>query len=123
MFAIPAAGLMFPALFAMVFLGFPVAFSLIATALLFGYGIFGVSFGHQIFGRVVDVAGNFVLIQIPLFVFMGAIFEAPASRIASSGRCESGWAQSWRPVASRHHHVRDLFGKFRDRGACDSSSA
>jgi tripartite ATP-independent transporter DctM subunit len=76
MFAIPAAGLMFPALFAMVFLGFPVAFSLIATALLFGYGIFGVSFGHQIFGRVVDVAGNFVLIQIPLFVFMGAIFES-----------------------------------------------
>jgi tripartite ATP-independent transporter DctM subunit len=76
MFAIPAAGLMFPALFGMIFLGFPIAFSLIAIAFLFGFGIFGAGFGHQMFGRVVDVAGNFVLIQIPLFVFMGAVFES-----------------------------------------------
>lgn len=76
MLAIPAAGLMFPVLFGMIFLGFPVAFALIATAMLFGFGIFGAGFGHQLFGRVVDVAGNFVLIQIPLFVFMGAIFES-----------------------------------------------
>ena len=76
MFAIPAAGLMFPALFGMIFLGFPIAFSLIAIAFLFGFSIFGTGFGHQMFGRVVDVAGNFVLIQIPLFVFMGAVFES-----------------------------------------------
>jgi tripartite ATP-independent transporter DctM subunit len=76
MFAIPAAGLMFPALFAMIFLGFPIAFSLIAVAVLFGFSVFGASFGDQLYGRVIDVAGNFVLIQIPLFVFMGAIFES-----------------------------------------------
>ena len=36
---------------------------------------------------------------------------SPLPGVASLDR-----AQSWRPVASRHHHVRDLFGKFRDRG-------
>jgi tripartite ATP-independent transporter DctM subunit len=70
------AGLMFPALFGMIFLGFPVAFALIATAMAFGYGIFGDAFGYQLWGRVIDIAGNFTLIQIPLFVFMGAIFES-----------------------------------------------
>jgi tripartite ATP-independent transporter DctM subunit len=73
---VAAAGLMFPTLFGMIFLGFPIAFALIATAMLFGYGIFGGAFGYQLWGRVIDIAGNFTLIQIPLFVFMGAIFES-----------------------------------------------
>ena len=67
---------MFPALFGMIFLGFPIAFSLIAIAFLFGFGIFGTGFGHQMFGRVVDVAGNFVLIQNPTVCLMGAVFES-----------------------------------------------
>ncbi len=101
MFAIPAAGLMFPALFGMIFLGFPIAFSLIAVAVLFGFSVFGASFGDQLFGRVIDVAGNFVLIQIPLFVFMGAIFESSsiATRLFDAlrvwiGRSPGGLAQA-----------------------------
>ena len=101
MFAVPAAGLMFPALFGMIFLGFPIAFSLIAVAFLFGLGIFGAGFGNQLFGRVVDVAGNFVLIQIPLFVFMGALFESSsiATRLFTAmrvwvGRSPGGLAQA-----------------------------
>lgn len=101
MFAVPAAGLMFPALFGMIFLGFPIAFSLIAVAFLFGLSIFGTGFGNQLFGRVVDVAGNFVLIQIPLFVFMGALFESSsiATRLFTAmrvwvGRSPGGLAQA-----------------------------
>jgi tripartite ATP-independent transporter DctM subunit len=101
MFAIPAAGLMFPALFGMIFLGFPIAFSLIAVAVLFGFTIFGASFGDQLYGRVIDVAGNFVLIQIPLFVFMGAIFESSSisTRLFDAlrvwiGRSPGGLAQA-----------------------------
>ena len=101
MLSIPLAGLMFPTLFGMIFLGFPIAFSLIAVAFLFGFSIFGAGFGHQMFGRVADVAGNFVLIQIPLFVFMGAVFESSsiADRLFRAmrvwvGRSPGGLAQS-----------------------------
>ena len=66
---------MFPALFALVFLGIPVAISLLITALLFGIGEFGSTFPTKIHGSMRDVAGNFILAAIPLFIFMGAMLE------------------------------------------------
>lgn len=71
-----AALLMFPALFLLIFLGFPVAFCLIVVGAGFGFSVFGWNIGLQMHGRLLDVASNFVLVAIPLFIFMGALFES-----------------------------------------------
>src|SRR5215207_7164579 len=69
------SGLMFPALFTLVLLGLPVAFSLIAIAFLFGLPFFGSRLGTQLFGNLVELATNYTLSAIPLFILMGAILE------------------------------------------------
>ncbi|WP_375572697.1 TRAP transporter large permease subunit [Seohaeicola saemankumensis] len=66
---------MFPVLMALIFLGFPIAFSMMITALGFGLARFGDKVFYQFAQRVDDVATNYVLGAIPLFVFMGAILE------------------------------------------------
>lgn len=66
---------MFPALMALIFLGFPVAFSMMLTVLGFGLLRFGDALVHQLASRVDDVATNYVLGAIPLFIFMGSILE------------------------------------------------
>lgn len=67
--------LMFPALFLLIFLGFPVAFSLMSVAFVFGLYTFGDAAFFQFTQKVEDIAGNFVLAAVPLFVFMGAMLE------------------------------------------------
>ncbi|WP_417767433.1 TRAP transporter large permease [Stappia sp.] len=66
---------MFPALVGLIFLGIPIAFSMMLTALAFGLLRFGDTVFYQFAQRVDDVATNYVLGAIPLFVFMGAILE------------------------------------------------
>ncbi len=70
-----AAAAMFPALFLLIFLGIPVAFALIVTALIFGAFQFGPAIGVQAFRFIYDVASSYVLAAIPLFVLMGHILE------------------------------------------------
>ena len=65
----------FPALFLLVFAGFPIAFSLIALAFVFGLDFFGASIGMQFPGRTHDVLINHSFAAVPLFVFMGAMLE------------------------------------------------
>lgn len=72
---IPVAALMVPALFLLVFLGIPVAYSLMAVALAFGIAEFGWGLGEQFHSRIVGVSSSFVLAAVPLFVFMGAMLE------------------------------------------------
>jgi len=67
--------LMFPALLIALFLGFPVAFSMMGVALFFGLMTFGDSVIFQFVQKVDDVASNFVLAAVPLFVFMGSMLE------------------------------------------------
>jgi len=67
--------LMFPALFVLIFLGFPVAFSLIGVAFVFGVITFGDAAFFQFTQKIEDVASNFVLAAVPLFVFMGSMLE------------------------------------------------
>lgn len=67
--------LIFPFLLTLLFLGFPVAFSMMATAAVFGVWTFGTSFVFQAAEKVEDVASNFVLAAVPLFVFMGSMLE------------------------------------------------
>ncbi|MBM3485538.1 MAG: TRAP transporter large permease subunit [Alphaproteobacteria bacterium] len=72
---LPIAAWMFPALFLLVFLGIPVSFSLIVTALGFGFAFLGTKVTGQFHNGLIGVASNFVLAAIPLFVFMGSVLE------------------------------------------------
>jgi len=67
--------LMLPVAFALMFLGFPVAFCMMVTAVLFGLVIFGDRVVFQFVEKIEDIASNFVLAAVPLFVFMGAMLE------------------------------------------------
>lgn len=67
--------LMFAVLFVLVFIGVPVAFSLMIVAVAFGYTVFGDLIILQLYGPLLNTASNFVLAAIPLFIFMGAVLE------------------------------------------------
>ena len=67
--------LMFPALLVAIFCGFPVAFSLMGIAVIFGYMRFGDALVHQLVAKVDDVASYYVLAAVPLFIFMGSMLE------------------------------------------------
>ena len=68
---------MFPALMAMIFFGFPVAFSLFSVAFVFGAIAFNFSLpAVNLFAQVIDsVASNSILAAVPLFILMGSLFE------------------------------------------------
>jgi len=66
---------MFPALIAAILTGFPVAFAMLAVALVFGWFTFGAALQYQIIQKLDDVASANVLAAVPLFIFMGAMFE------------------------------------------------
>ncbi len=67
--------LMFPALFALILTGFPIAFSLMCVALVFGIMRFGDNAVNLFVARVDSVASNYVLGAVPLFILMGALLE------------------------------------------------
>ncbi|MDA1309881.1 MAG: TRAP transporter large permease subunit [Proteobacteria bacterium] len=67
--------MMFPALMICIFIGFPVAFSLMGVAVAFGYYRFGDVLVHQLVAKVDDVASYYVLSAVPLFIFMGCLLE------------------------------------------------
>jgi tripartite ATP-independent transporter DctM subunit len=67
---------MFPALIAAILTGFPVAFVMLVLALLFGWSAFGPALQFQLIQKIDDVASANVLAAVPLFIFMGAMFEA-----------------------------------------------
>ena len=56
-------------------IGYPVAFTLGATALLFGSIFLGLDFFNLLPLRIWGVMTNFTLIAVPLFVFMGIVLE------------------------------------------------
>ena len=70
------SALMFPLLFFFIFLGVPVAFSLITTAFIGGWMVFGPLAANQIFGIIQHTATQFILTAIPAFVFMGVVLES-----------------------------------------------
>lgn len=74
------APLMFLAVFAVIFIGYPVAFALGGTSLVFAY--LGVSLGYFEWGflmampeRVFGIMSNSVLLAVPYFIFMGIVLE------------------------------------------------
>lgn len=64
-----------PVLIFTIFIGFRVAFAMMATAMIFGYIVFGSAFVYSLREKAEDVATNFVLAAVPLFVFMGTMLE------------------------------------------------
>jgi tripartite ATP-independent transporter DctM subunit len=67
--------MMFPVLMIAIFIGFPVAWSLMGVAVIFGYYRFGDALVYQLVSKVDDVASYYVLAAVPLFVFMGVMLE------------------------------------------------
>ncbi|MCG6121187.1 MAG: TRAP transporter large permease subunit [Microvirga sp.] len=79
------AGLMFFGIIGVLMLGFPVAFSLAGTSLIFGlvgwyFGVFDFSNLGSLSSRYLGLMINEVLVAVPLFIFMGVMLER--SRIA-----------------------------------------
>jgi TRAP-type mannitol/chloroaromatic compound transport system permease large subunit len=72
----PELGVLMLALFvALIMLGFPIAFTLMAMAVFFGYFAMGDQIFSLLVQRTYSVMTNDVLISIPLFVFMGYVIE------------------------------------------------
>jgi tripartite ATP-independent transporter DctM subunit len=74
------AGLMFFGIIGVLMLGFPVAFSLAGTALVFGLvgwwlGVYDPSNYGSLVGRYIGLMTNEVLVAVPLFIFMGVVLE------------------------------------------------
>jgi tripartite ATP-independent transporter DctM subunit len=66
---------MLPVAFTLMFLGFPVAFCMMITAVLFGLAVFGDRVVFQFIEKIDDLSTNFVFAAVPLFVFMGSMLE------------------------------------------------
>src|SRR5213593_3436188 len=74
------APIMFVALVVFLLLGYPVAFSLAAVGLIFGFigiqvGLFRPDFLQALPERIYGIMSNDVLLAIPFFTFMGLILE------------------------------------------------
>ena len=66
---------MLAAAIALLMLGYPVAFTLGATAMLFGGLTLGLDFFSLLPLRIWGIMTNFTLLAVPLFVFMGVVLE------------------------------------------------
>ncbi|WP_028587424.1 TRAP transporter large permease [Desulfocurvus vexinensis] len=95
------AGWLFVTATGLLLLGFPVAFTLLGTSLIFGVAGFGLDFFNLLPLRIWGVMSNFTLTAVPLFIFMGMAMERSgiATRLIESmgllfGRVRGGMAVS-----------------------------
>ncbi len=93
--------LFFLLLFALLLMGFPVAFTLGGLSIVFGLVAFGFDFFNLLPLRIYGIMNNYVLIAVPLFVFMGVMLEKSgiAERLLNTmalllGRLSGGLALS-----------------------------
>ena len=66
---------LFAAVFVLILMGYPVAFTLGGLSILVGIWVFDVDFFYLLSLRVYGTVQNFVLLAVPLFVFMGIMLE------------------------------------------------
>src|SRR5262245_55326316 len=72
----PQLGVLMLALFiVIIMLGYPIAFTLMALGVFFGYLAMGDVIFHLVVQRTYSVMTNDVLISVPLFTFMGYIID------------------------------------------------
>ena len=67
--------ILFIAVFVLILFGYPVAFTLGGLAVLVGIFVFDVDFFYLLSLRIYGTMQNFVLLAVPLFVFMGMTLE------------------------------------------------
>ncbi len=67
--------IMFTAVFALLLLGYPVAFTIGGVSFLFGYFNFGPEFFNLLPLRIWGRMTNFTLLAVPLFIYMGVMLE------------------------------------------------
>ncbi len=67
--------ILFLVIFALLLFGYPVAFTLGGVSFILGYLTFGMDFFHLLPLRIWGVMTNYVLIAVPLFVYMGVMLE------------------------------------------------
>ncbi len=67
--------IMFAAVFALLLLGFPVAFTIGGVSLFFGLYGFGPKFFQLLPLRIWGTMENFALLAVPLFIYMGVMLE------------------------------------------------
>lgn len=67
--------ILFGVLFLLLLAGFPVAFTLGGVSFILGYLTFGATFFNLLPLRIWGVMTNYVLIAVPLFVYMGVMLE------------------------------------------------
>ena len=67
--------LLFIAIFILILIGYPVAFTLGGLSVLVGLWIFDINFFYLLSLRVYGTMQNFVLLAVPLFIFMGIMLE------------------------------------------------
>ncbi|MFC1992183.1 TRAP transporter large permease subunit [Chloroflexota bacterium] len=58
-----------------IFLGYPIAFCLGGSAMLIGYLVWGNKIWHIFYEKMWGVAENYILLAVPLFIFMGIMVE------------------------------------------------
>src|SRR5690606_41437561 len=71
------AALMFPMLFLLIFMGVPVAFSLIIPAAIAGWYAFAPMAVNQLFGSLYTASTTHILSAIPMLLPLGALLERP----------------------------------------------
>ncbi|MCO5066263.1 MAG: TRAP transporter large permease subunit [Rhizobiaceae bacterium] len=62
-------------LFFFIFVGIPLAFSTLATAIIVGLSMFGFNSVLLIASRIYDASTNYILLAVPLFIVMGVLME------------------------------------------------
>lgn len=67
--------ILFVAVFLLILFGYPVAFTLGGLAVLVGVFVFDIDFFYLLSLRIYGTMQNFVLLAVPLFVFMGMTLE------------------------------------------------
>lgn len=67
--------ILFAAIFLLILMGFPVAFTLGGLSVLIGLWVFDLDFFYLLSLRIYGTMQNFVLLAVPLFVFMGIMLE------------------------------------------------
>ncbi|MFT0859815.1 TRAP transporter large permease [Ancylobacter sp. G4_0304] len=99
----PALGILMLVLFLIfLMLGFPIAFTLMALGVGFGYFTQGDSIFNLFVQRTYSVMANDVLISIPLFLFMGYVIERAniLDRLFKAIQLAAGWIPGSLAVAT-----------------------
>jgi len=67
--------ILFALIFVLILFGFPVAFTLAGLSVIFGYFTLGIEFFNFLPSRIMGVMSNYVLLAVPLFIYMGIMLE------------------------------------------------